>query len=299
MEWLNYHHLLYFWIVAREGSIAAASRQLLLTPSTISMQLQALEKSLGRKLFLRTGRRLVLTDAGRKAYEYAHQIFSLGQAMQDQLQRQRDVQDLKLTVGITDVLSKLIAYRLLEPVFQIGAPVQLTCREGTAKELLADLALNRLELVLSDSPFDPAIRIRAFNHLLGECGLGIFGADSLARKFRRGFPGSLRDAPFLLPTSNTALRQSLDRWFSEESLRPVVQGEFEDSALIQVFGQAGRGLFAAPWIVEHEVRRQYRVRLVGRVESARCRFFAISTERTLKHPGIKAICDAARGRPFG
>lgn len=299
MEWLNYHHLLYFWLVAREGSIAAASRELLLTPSTISMQLQALEKSLGRNLFARAGRRLVLTEAGRKAYEYANEIFSLGQALREAMQGIASPQSLKMVIGVTDVLSKLIAYRLLEPAFDMSDTLQLTCREGKAETLLAELALNRVDLVLSDSPFSPAIRIRAYNHLLGECGVGVFGAASLARKFRPGFPQSLRGAPLLLPTQNTALRQTLDRWFDSQQLQPAVKGEFEDSALINVFGQAGRGLFPAPLIIEREVRRQHHVQLVGRIEPARAQFFAISTERTVKHPGVKAICEAARGRLFG
>lgn len=299
MEWLNYHHLLYFWLVAREGSIAAASRELLLTPSTISMQLQALEKSLGKKLFARAGRKLVLTEAGRKAYEYANEIFSLGQSLRDAMQGMASPQSLKTVIGVTDVLSKLIAYRLLEPAFDMSDKLQLTCREGKAASLLAELALNRIDLVLSDSPFSPAIRVRAYNHLLGECGVGVFGTAQLARQFRPGFPQSLRGAPFLLPTENTALRQALDRWFDGQQVQPAVKGEFEDSALINVFGQAGRGLFPAPLIIEREVRRQHDVQLVGRIESARTQFFAISTERTVKHPGVKAICEAARGRLFG
>ncbi len=298
MEWLNYHHLFYFWTVVREGSIAAASRQLMLTQSTISMQLRSLEKSLGETLLVRSGRRLVPTEAGRLAFRYADEIFSIGKELHDAFHNQAGERPLKLVVGVTDVLSKLIAYRLLEPIFKIRQPIRIVCREGKVDVLLADLAVHQLDIVLADAAFDPTIRVRAYNHLLGECGVSIFGVPVLARKYRRGFPLSLDGAPFLLPTDNTSLRQSLGRWFEAEGIRPSILGEFEDSALIKVFGQAGHGLFAAPTIIESDVQRQHQVRLVGRIDAARTRFYAVSVERRVTHPAVRAITDAAKEKLF-
>jgi LysR family transcriptional activator of nhaA len=298
MEWLNYHHLLYFWVVAREGSISRACEQLLLTQPTISSQIRALEKSLGEKLFTRVGRRLVLTETGQIVYRYADEIFSLGRELRDVLRGQPTGRPLKLVVGVTDVLSKLIACRLLEPALHLPEPVQIICREGKADTLLAELAVHHLDLVLSDAPVGPTMKVRVFNHLLGECGASFFASPNLVTKYRRGFPKSLDGAPVLLPTENTSLRQALEQWFEAQGIRPRVHGEFEDSALLKAFGQAGHGLFPAPMAIEDEVLRQYGVRIVGRAESVQMQFFAISVERKLKHPAVKAIAETARGKLF-
>jgi LysR family transcriptional activator of nhaA len=298
MEWLNYHHLLYFWVVSREGSIARACTQLLLTQPTISSQIRALEKSLGEKLFTRVGRRLVLTETGQVVYRYADEIFSLGRELCDVLRGRPTGRPLKLVVGVTDVLPKLIASRLLEPALHLAEPVQIICREGKADALLAELAVHRLDLVLSDAPVGPTARVRVFNHLLGECGLSFFATASLAAKYRRRFPQSLEGAPVLLPTEDTSLRHALEQWFDALGLRPRLHGEFEDSALLKAFGQAGHGLFPAPTAIEREVLRQYSVRVVGRAETVKMQFFAISVERKLKHPAVKAIADTARGKLF-
>lgn len=298
MEWLNYHHLHYFWVVAREGSILRACEKLLVSQPTVSTQIRKLEKSLGEKLFARVGRNLVLNDAGRTVYRYADEIFSLGQEIPDAIRGKSSLHELKLVVGVADVLSKLIAYRLLEPALRLSDPVYFTCRDGKAEELLADLAVHRLDLVLSDTPVTPTIRVRAFNHLLGECGISIFGTAALARRYRRNFPQSLNGAPMLLPTENTSLRQVMDQWFQSQGIRPAAAAEFEDSALLKVFGEAGLGLFPAPTVIEREVQQQYRVRTAGRIESAKTHFYAISTERKLRHPAVKAISEAARGSLF-
>jgi len=299
MDWLNYHHLLYFWQVAREGSIRAACRQLLISQPTVSTQIRALETSLGEKLFSRVGRNLVLTEAGRVVYRYADEIFSLGQEIRGALQGQSPQRSIRFAVGVTDVLSKLIAYRLLEPALRLPEPIQVVCREGKTEQLLAELAVHRLDLVLSDTPVSPTVRVRAFNHLLGECGVSILGAPKLAAKYRHGFPRTLLDAPLLLPTENTSVRQALDQWFSTQGIQPKIAGEFEDSALLKVFGEKGHGLFPAPTVIEHEVARRYRCRLAGRIESAKIRLYAISIERKLRHPAVKAICDTARTELFG
>lgn len=299
MEWLNYHHLLYFWVVAKEGTIAAACKELNLAQPTISAQLRVLEDSLGEKLFTRVGRNLALTETGRVVYRYADEIFSLGRDLMDTLKGRPSGRPLRLTVGVADVLPKLVAYRLLEPAFQLPDPVQLVCHEGSPAELLTRLATYELDLVLSDSPIGPDVRVRAFNHLLGECGVSIFGTKDLATKYRRRFPKSLDGAPFIIPTANTALRRALEHWLDSEDIRPSVFGEFEDSALLKVFGQAGVGLFAVPTVIEKEVQRQYSVRVVGRVESVKERFYAISVEKKVKHPAVIAIADEARQKLFG
>ena len=298
MEWLNYHHLLYFWTVAREGSVARACQRLHLSQPTISGQLRALEEALGEKLFTREGRGLVLTEVGRTVYSYADEIFSLGRELMDNLRDRPTGRPLRLAVGIADVVPKLIAYRLLEPALALPERVQMTCREDKPERLLAELALHGVDLVLADAPLSPSIRIRAFSHLLGECGICFFGVPALAAAYRRRFPASLEGAPLLLPTDNTTLRRSLDQWFDLQGVHPHVVGEFEDTALLKVFGQAGAGLFAAPAAIEQEVRKQYGAVVVGRVEQIRERYYAISAERRLKHPAVVAISEAAHHRIF-
>lgn len=297
-EWLNYQHLRYFWMVAREGSIAKACKQLHLAQPTISAQIRELEKSLGTKLFEREGRGLVLTDAGRTAYRYADEIFGLGRELRDALQGRPTGRPLRLAVGVADVLPKLIAYRLIEPAMRLEEPVRIVCTDGKPEFLISELAQHKLDLVLSDAPLSPGSKIRAFNHQLGECGISIMGAAAVTRSLRGAFPGSIDGARFLMPSENTALRRSLDHWFDQLGLRPIIVGEFDDSALLKAFGQAGAGLFAAPTVTEPEVCRQYQVEPLGRVEAVRERFYAISVERRLKHPAVVAISQAARREFF-
>jgi len=299
MEWLNYHHLLYFWVVACHGSVTRAAAELRLAQPTVSTQLRTLEEVLGEKLFARTGRRLVLTDVGRLVFRYADEIFGLGRELLETVKGRPTGQPMRLTVGIADAVPKLIAYRLLGPVLTGAEPVRIICREDKPDRLLAQLAVHGLDLVLSDAPIGPTTKVRAFNHLLGECGVTFFAAPALARTCRRGFPRSLGGAPMLLPTDNTALRRSLDDWFESEDIRPRVASEFEDSALLMAFGQAGMGLFPAPSAIERQVRSQYGVVVVGRLDTVRERFYAISGERRLKHPAVVAISEAARQRVFG
>ncbi len=298
MDWLNYHHLLYFWVVAREGTISKACKQLQLAQPTVSSQLQKLEKSLGVKLFDRVGRNLVLTETGQLVFRYAEEIFTLGREMTDAVKGRPTGRPLRLTVGIPDVLPKLIVHRLLQPALHLEEPVQLVCREGKLDQLLPELATHDLDIVLADSPTGPLTHIRAFNHALGECAVSFYGTDDLARKYRRRFPASLEGAPTLLPTGNTWLRRALDQWFDERDIRPQVISEFEDSALLKVFGQTGLGLFPAPAAIEKEVCRQYKVRVVGRIEEVREQYYAISVERRLRHPAVVAISEAAREKLF-
>jgi LysR family transcriptional activator of nhaA len=300
MEWLNYHHLLYFWMVAREGSVTRASSELRLAQPTISTQIRMLEDALGEKLFARQGRNLVLTDVGREVYRYADEIFSLGRELLDVVRnRATSKRGLRFAVGIADVLPKLVVYRLLEPVRRLDQSVHIVCREGRPEPLLADLAIHKLDLVLADAPVGATSSVRAFHHLLGECGITFFAKAPLATKLRRKFPQSLDGAPVLLPVEGSVMRRSLAQWFDAQGIRPNVVSEFEDGALLEAFGAAGAGVFPSPAVIENEVRRQYGVQVVGRVEAVRERFYAVSHERRLKHPAVVAVCDAARERLFG
>ncbi len=294
MEWLNYHHLQYFWMVAREGSIARACEKLRLAQPTISGQIRVLEDMLGEKLFTRVGRGLVLTEVGQVVYRYAEEIFSLGKELTEVVKGQQSRGPLRLVVGVTEVLPKLVAYRLLEPALRGPKPVRLICWEGKLDQLLADLALHRIDIVLADAPMPSIPRVRAYSHLLVESGISLFASPRIAVKYRRRFPQSLNGAPFLLPTDNTVLRRSLEQWFESEKIRPTNAGEYEDSALLKAFGQAGCGIFAVPTLIEAEVRHQYRVQLIGQVPSIRERFYAISVERKLHHPAVLAISDAVK-----
>jgi LysR family transcriptional activator of nhaA len=298
MAWLNYHHLLYIWTVARVGSVSRASDELRLTQATVSAQLKSLEGALGERLFRKSGRHLALTDTGKVVFRYADEIFSLGQEMMGALKGRPEGRFSRLTVGIADVMPKLVVYQLIEPALKLKDRYRIICREGTNTELVAALAVNDIDVVLSDAPLDPAVNVKAFNHLLGECGVTLFGVAELADQYRPGFPRSLDGAPFLLPTFNSNARRSLDQWFQSVNIRPAIVGEFEDSALLKVFGQRGLGLFVAPSVIAKEVERQYDVEVVGRLEGVTERFYAISLDRKLKHPAVAAISEAAKATVF-
>ncbi len=297
MEWLNYHHLQYFWVVAREGSVTKAAATLRLGQPTISAQLRSLEERLGEKLFRRAGRNLVLTEAGRDVLRYADEIFALGRELLDSVQGRRKG-TIRFAVGIADVLPKLVAYRLLQPALALPESIRMICREDKAERLLAALAAHTLDLVLTDKPPAPGLAIKVFTHVLGECGVSFCASTKLARLHRRGFPRSLDAAPLLLPTDNTALRAALDRWFEEQNIRPHVVAECEDSALLKAFGQGGKGIFPVPTVSEDDVRKQYGVEVLGRVDAVRERFYAISLERRLRHPAVVAITAGAREKLF-
>lgn len=298
MEWLNYHHLLYFWTVAKEGSIARASEKLRLAQPTISGQLRQLEDSLGEKLFRKQGRGLAMTEVGQVVYRYADEIFGLGRELQDVLKGRPGGRALRLVVGVSDLMPKLVAYRVLEPVLSMPESVQIVCDEDTPDRLVADLADHKVDVVLSEAPIPSSIPVKAFNHFLGACDVTVFATGKLASRYRRNFPASLDGAPFLLPLEGSSLRRSLEEWFDSQNLRPRLVGEFKDAALMSTFGQAGAGLFAAASAIEKEIREHYRVTAVGRIESISERFYAISIERKLKHPAVVAISEAARESVF-
>ncbi len=297
-DWLNYHHLLYFWTIVREGSVVRAADQLHLSQPTVSTQLHALERSLGHKLFMRRGRNLALTEIGETVFRYADEIFEKGRELTQAVNGLGAERPQRFAVGMSTTLPKLTAHRLLDPAFRLVPPVRLELRMGRPDQLLADLSIHTLDMVLSDAPIPPTARVRAFNHLLGECTATFFAVKSLWQRYHKGFPKSLHGAPMLMPTPNSAMRRALDSWFDTKGITPEIVAEVEDMAVLQTLGQKGLGVFAAPTVVERDVTRIYAVRALGRVGVVTDRFYAISIERKLTHPAVIAICDAARQQLF-
>lgn len=298
MRHLNYNHLLYFWTVAREGSIARASKSLHLTPQTISGQLKLLEESVGEPLFQRVGRGLVLTDAGHLVNQYAEEIFSLGAELAQKVRSKQPGTPTALNVGVVNSIAKLIAYRILEPALELEDPVRIVCFEGDLEKLLADLAVHRLDLVLSDRPIPTGLNVRAYNHTLGESEISFFAHKRLAPRFTRRFPESLTGAPMLMPVHTSALRRGLDDWFERVGVTPNVVAEFDDSALLKAFGEAGIGVFPAPAAISPEIELMYHARSIGTVDELVESYYAISPERKLKHPAVLRITELARSRLF-
>jgi LysR family transcriptional activator of nhaA len=298
MATLNFKHLRYFWIVAKTGSIARAAEQLHLAPHSISGQLKEFEGTLGVDLFRRAGRNLELTDAGRRILAYAEDIFNIGDELLDVLHEQKERKALPFRVGIADSVSKAVAYRLVEPALQLEEPVRLICREGRLSSLLAELAIHRLDMIIADRPMPTHLNVRGYNHFLGESGLSVFGTRSLIKQLSGKFPASLNQAPFLLPGEDVAIRTKLMLWFEDNELRPRIIGEFDDSALMKAFGQAGAGLFVAPTAIAKHVCEQYKVAEVGRIETVVEQLYAITTERRITHHAIIAISKAAQENVF-
>lgn len=296
MRHFNYKHLYYFWVVARDGGIAKASRSLFLTPQTISGQLSALEEQVGEALFARRGRNIELTDIGRVIYQYADEMFRLGAELQDVLRGRMPEGRQKFTVGISDVVPKILAYRLLEPALRAREQFRLVCQEGRFDELLGKLAVHKLDMVIADAPVTTGMNVQVYNHPLGESGMSFFATKSLANRLRGRFPQCLDKMPMLLPGVQSALRNTLDIWFGRCEVSPTITAEIDDSALLKVVGEAGIGVFAAPTVIEKEVIRQYEVQVIGKTEEIRAQYFAISAERRIRHPAVLAITDAARRR---
>lgn len=297
MEWLNYNHLFYFWVVAREGSISGATKKLNLTQPTISAQLRQLEESLAEKLFEKSGRGLVLTEAGRVALRYADEIFALGRELRDTLRDRPTGRPVRVTIGIADVVPKPIAYRVLRPAFSASGEVEMVCREAPADTLLLLLAQHEVDLVITDAPASGA-SLRSYNQLLGESGTTFFAAPALAAAAKKHFPRSLDGAPLLLPSLATQLRRALELWLDSTGITPRRVGEFDDLALMTAFGGAGTGIFPAPSVIEEEIERQYNVKVVGRLPEVKERFYAVSAERKIKNPIVSAITSAARREVF-
>jgi LysR family transcriptional activator of nhaA len=295
---LNYRQLHYFWIVAKTGSIVRACEQLNLTPQTISGQLTQLERSLGVDLFQRVGRQLELTEAGRQALPYAEQMFQLGSELENVLRSQAGEQQLLFRIGVADVVPKSIVYRLIAPTMVIEQPIRISCREDKLERLLADLAIQRLDLVISDSPMPPHLDIKGLSQKLGECGISFFATREVTQQLDMPFPQCLHGAPLLIPGQDTVVRGRLMRWFADQKIQPRIVGEFDDSALMKAFGKSGSGIFVAPSVIADEVRSQYGVEVLGQTDAVTESFYAITVERKVRHPGIIAIAESARNQLF-
>ncbi len=299
MGWLNYHHLYYFWVVAKEGGLTRACKKLRLAKPTVSGQIRRLEEVLGEKLFEKTGRHLVMTEIGRVVFRYAEEIFPTGQELMEAVKGQKSDRPARLAVGVAGVLPKPIVHRLLKPAFHLERQTAIICHEDrSVEQFLAQLVVHELDLVLSDAPAGPFTGIKVFSHHLGECGTTFFAKPSRAKALARNFPKSLNDEAFLLPSPKSMLRKSLDQWFYEQDVHPKIMGEFDDPALMDVFGQGGSGIFPGPSVIEDNLLRRYRVQVVGRAKSLRHRFYALSAERRLKNPAVIAICESARRELF-
>ncbi|MGD8345646.1 MAG: transcriptional activator NhaR [Lysobacterales bacterium] len=296
MRHLNYNHLLYFHTVAREGSVAKAAEILHLTPQTISGQIKLLEESVGAPLFERAGRGLALTQTGHTVNTYAEAIFALGGELALWAGGNHGEATGRLSVGIVNSIPKLVAYRVLRTGLEGNQPLRLVCQESELQSLLADLSVHRLDLVLSDRPIPMGFNVKAFNHLLGESPISFYGLEKLANRFIPEFPASLDGAPMLLPVAGSALRRGLDAWFEEVGVAPNIVAEFDDSALLKAFGEAGAGIFPAPSFIDRELRRTYHVLPIGPVERVRETYYAISPERIVRNPAVRRITDVARER---
>ncbi len=295
---LNYRQLHYFWVVAKTGSIVRACDQLNLTAQTISGQISLLEQSLGVDLFQRVGRQLELTEAGRLALPYAEQMFQIGNELEAVLRAQPDEPQILFRVGVADVVPKSIVYRLIAPTMELSEPMRISCREDKLERLLADLAIQRLDLVISDSPMPSHLDIKGYSQKLGECGISFFATQTLFERYGQNFPFGMQGAPLLIPGQETVVRSRLMRWFGELKVQPRIVGEFDDSALMKAFGKSGSGIFVAPSVIADEVQAQYGVRLLGHTDAVTESFYAISVERKVKHPGIVAITEGARRELF-
>lgn len=294
MDWLNYHHLLYFWMTVKEGGVTAAARKLRLSQPTISGQLRELESQLGAPLFERGGRALRITPLGRRIFDRAEEIFALGEEIKALAAGRPSKNDLQLVVGCADVMPKLVACQLIEPALHAADPPLLVVRQGPVERMLADLAVGAVDLVLADAPMSPAMRVRAYNHLLGESDVGVFAVEPLASKLAAGFPASLGGAPVLLPGAHSVLRRSIEGWLEANGLVPTIVGELDDSALLKAFAARGLGAFFAPLAVCDALATTYGARLIGMCSSLRDRYYAITLERKITHPAVVAISAAAR-----
>ena len=289
MDWLNYHHLRYFWMVAREGGLRRAAEKLHVSPPSISAQIRELEEALGEKLFRRSGRGNVLTEAGQVALRYADEIFSLGRELTGALKQAPSAKALRLHVGVADSFPKLVTQQILEPVFALPQVVHVICREGKVEDLLAQLVSHRLDVVLADEPAPGSLKVRVFNHPMGESGVTFCAAPRLAAALHKGFPRSLHQAPALLPAEGTGLRRSLDRWFQTLGITPRIVAEFEDAALMKVMAADGRGFIPVPSVVAEEAVDRFSLRIIGATEKCRDQFFAITADRRIHHPAVAAL----------
>ena len=298
MEWLNYHHLFYFWMVVKTGTFSSAAESLHLARPTVAAQIKELEKSFGEKLFEKQGRGMVLTEFGTQIHEYAEEIFAVGHELREFVKTGNIGNRKRFTVGLPDVVPKLIAFELLKPALHMKERPRTVCYEGKLPQLLTDMATHKLDLVISDAPAPPTLDFKVYNHKLGQCGMSMLATPAIAKQYKKGFPNSLTDAPILLPTDHTAMRRSLDIWMEDREIFPDIVAEFEDSALLKVFGQAGEGIFPVPSVIEELIKKQYNVHLVGRIPEVLDKFYAISAEKRVQHPATSIVVKQAKNKLF-
>ena len=292
---INFKHLHYFWMAAKQGSITKASEHLHITPQTISGQICLLEEQLGKDLFNKVGRNLELTDTGRMVLSYADEIFTLGSELEQSVRIASTDRTQLLRVGIADSIPKSIAYRLLAPAMELEDPIRLVCKENSLEDLLGELALHKLDLIIADGPIPPHLGVRGFNHFLGECGTSFMAAPNLIEQKKADFPKNLIGTPFLIPSDQSLIQIQLLQWLEKHHIHPKIMGEFDDRALMKTFGQGGAGVFIVPSAIANEVAKQFQVELIGSTEEIREQFFAIATEQRLSNPALVAITDAAKG----
>ena len=289
MDWLNYHHLRYFWVVAKEGSLARAAELLRVSQPSISGQIRELETALGQRLFKKEGRRNALTEAGRMVHRYAEEIFSLGGELMNAVNERPTESALRLHVGLTDSFPKLVGNEILKPVFSLGRAVQVICREGKPEDLIAQLAAHRLDIVLADEPPSSSVNIRVYDHRLGTTGCLFCASRKLATKLKPGFPKSLDGAPALLPAENAPLRRAAETWLRDRGVKPRVVAEFEDPALMKVMAAEGRGFIVLPVASSGVAMKRYGLQVFGRADDCRVSFHAFTAERKIEHPAVTAI----------
>lgn len=298
LDSINYKHLRYFWVVAREGSIIKASERLNITPQTISGQLSILEERINSPLFERKGRGLQLTDTGQVVMRYADNIFELGRELSDVLRGTPAVGPSEFIISSSSAIPKTIVHRIIEPALNMEQEVSLTSLEGPVDAILADLAVHKIDMVLSDTPVRGALSIKVNNHKLGESGITFLGTAKLAKRYKKNFPQSLDQAPMLLPTEQNEIRRLFDHFASTLKIHPIIKGQFDDSALMKSFGQAGMGVFFMPSIVADEVCKTFNVKIIGQTDKIKQNFYAISAQRKISHPAVTAICDSAKQHLF-
>ncbi len=299
MRWLNYHHLYYFWSVAKAGSVTQACRKLRLSQPAVSAQIRSLEETLGDKLFERHSRGLRLTELGRLTFKYADEIFALGGELLNRVKGSSHSKVPTLHVGIADVVPKFLAYRLIEPALRAKPKPHIVIHEDKSERLISELGTKELDVVISDSPMPHHSKVKAYNHFLGECGITFMATEKIAKQYQRNFPASLHGAPLMLPSDVAAVRRELNHWFEQEEVEPEIVAEFQDTALMKTFARKGHGILPLPVAVEREVMHEYGLRVVGRVDRVKERFYLISVERRVKHPSVLTICEQAHERLFG
>ena len=290
---LNYHHLRLFWAVAREGSLTKAAQRLHLTLPTVSAQIRQLEEALGSDLLRRTGRQVSLTESGKRALELADDIFQLGEELVRRVHRPQETRQLRVNIGITDSLPKLLSWEIIRPVFRMETPVQVTCREAPAEDLLTALAAGRLDVVVADEPAPGSLPLRVFSHQLGECGTTFCAVPAMAKRLRGGFPGSLHGAPMLLPMAHTAWRHAVDAWLHRRGLAPRVLAEFDDAALMKVAAADGLGAIPVPARIAGDVKTHFGLVEIGTAPECAVRHYAITPQRRISHPAVEAMLTAA------